>query len=102
MRTLVVGDIHGNLKGLEEVLDLSHYDFVHDKLILLGDYVDGWPDSALVINKLIYLINKANSSPGKGEVICIRGNHDKLTIMDIDTKEFWQSKLSKELYKNDF
>lgn len=76
-RTLAVGDIHGALKALEEVLDKAKYDFVHDTLIFLGDYVDGWPDSAQVINKLIYLQNKAKSSPGEGKVICIRGNHDK-------------------------
>lgn len=76
-RTLVIGDIHGNLKALEQLLDRCNYDFVHDTLIFLGDYVDGWPESAQVISKLIYLKNKAESSPGEGKVICLRGNHDK-------------------------
>lgn len=41
MRTLVIGDIHGGLKGLQQVLEnvVLQKD---DHLIFLGDLVDGW------------------------------------------------------------
>jgi serine/threonine protein phosphatase 1 len=76
IRTLVCGDIHGGLKAFEDVIMKANYDPLKDKLICLGDYVDGWPDSAEVISKLIYYRNQANSSNFGGELITIRGNHD--------------------------
>ena len=39
MRTLVIGDIHGGLKALEQVLERANVT-PEDKLIFLGDYVD--------------------------------------------------------------
>ena len=67
-RTLVFGDIHGGLKALEQLLD--KVDLVStDKLIFLGDYVDGWSESAKVIDFLIKL-EKSN------DCIFIKGNHD--------------------------
>ena len=56
-RTLVFGDIHGGLKALIQLLeriDLSG----NDRLIFLGDYVDGWSESAQVIDFLIDLAQK--------------------------------------------
>ncbi|AQX08809.1 metallophosphoesterase [Elizabethkingia ursingii] len=67
-RTLVVGDIHGGLKALEQVLERANVTD-KDKLIFLGDYVDGWSESSQVINALIELSQKQ-------ECIFIKGNHD--------------------------
>jgi len=67
-RTLVVGDIHGGLKALEQVLERANVTD-KDKLIFLGDYVDGWSESSQVINALIGLSQKQ-------ECIFIKGNHD--------------------------
>ena len=53
-RTLVVGDIHGGLKALEQALERANVTD-KDKLIFLGDYVDGWSESSQVINTLIGL-----------------------------------------------
>ena len=69
-RSLVVGDIHGGYKALKEVIeDVDPAE--DDYLIFLGDYVDGWSDSADVVAYLIAL---------KKEHTCIflRGNHDDL------------------------
>lgn len=71
MRTLCVGDIHGGLKALKQVLERSNYNFKEDKLIFLGDYVDGWNEVAQTIQFLIELEEKAIIKP-----IFIRGNHD--------------------------
>ncbi|HTJ12839.1 MAG TPA: metallophosphoesterase [Dinghuibacter sp.] len=67
-RTLVIGDIHGALRALEDLLaKLSLED--DDRLIFLGDYVDGWSESAAVLEYLIRL-NQRQSC------LFIKGNHD--------------------------
>lgn len=67
-RTLVIGDIHGGLKGLIQVLERANVS-VKDKLIFLGDYVDGWSESAQTVSYLIELANKQSC-------VFIKGNHD--------------------------
>ncbi|MCD2257767.1 metallophosphoesterase [Psychroserpens luteolus] len=68
MRTLAIGDIHG---GLQALIQLLHRAKVtkDDALIFVGDYVDGWSESAQVIEYLIDL-SKTNTC------IFIKGNHD--------------------------
>ncbi|WP_299214358.1 metallophosphoesterase family protein [uncultured Aquimarina sp.] len=68
MRTLVIGDIHGGYKALIQVLERAKVTS-EDKLIFLGDYVDGWSESAETIQKLIDL-SISNTC------VFIRGNHD--------------------------
>lgn len=69
-RTLVVGDIHGGYKALKEVMEKAK-PTKEDYLIFLGDYVDGWSDSANVVEYLINLKDKTSC-------IFLRGNHDEL------------------------
>ncbi|QTE22114.1 metallophosphoesterase family protein [Polaribacter cellanae] len=68
MRTFAIGDIHGGLRALLQVLNKIE---VTDKdtLIFVGDYVDGWSESAQVIEFLLSLSEKINC-------IFIKGNHD--------------------------
>lgn len=68
MRTFVIGDIHGGLKALLQVLNKIKVT-EQDTLIFVGDYVDGWSESAQVIQFLIDLSGKINC-------IFIKGNHD--------------------------
>ena len=70
-RKLVIGDIHGGLKALIQVLDRAKLT-PSDQLIFLGDYVDGWSDSANVVSYLIKL-SRQNTC------VFIKGNHDDLT-----------------------
>ena len=72
MRTLVCGDIHGALKALKQSLERANYDSTKDKLIFLGDYVDGWSESSELIEYLIKLNEKAIHKS-----IFLLGNHDK-------------------------
>lgn len=68
MSVYAIGDIHGGLKALIQVLNkLEIKD--EDTLIFMGDYVDGWSESAQVIAFLIELSEKINC-------IFIKGNHD--------------------------
>lgn len=77
LRTLVVGDIHGALKSLQDVLIKCKYEPDNDRIIFVGDYVDGWGESAELVDYLIGIYNKANFNyKGRPKVIFIRGNHD--------------------------
>lgn len=68
MRTIAIGDIHGGLKGLVQLLNKLEIR-EEDHLIFMGDYVDGWSESAQVVQFLIDLSKKINC-------IFIKGNHD--------------------------
>ena len=70
MRTLVIGDIHSGLKALEQVLHRAAVS-KEDRLIFLGDYVDGWSQAVETVDFLIEL-EKTHSC------IYLRGNHDEL------------------------
>jgi serine/threonine protein phosphatase 1 len=78
MRTFVIGDIHGGLRALEQVMQRAQIT-TEDTLIFLGDYVDGWSQSPQVIDYLIDLKSKQNC-------ICIRGNHDELLLSWLQNK----------------
>lgn len=67
-RTFVIGDIHGALKALEQLIDKIKLK-KDDTLIFLGDYVDGWSQSAQVLEYLMELSTHYNC-------IFIKGNHD--------------------------
>jgi len=70
MRTLVIGDIHGALRALIQVFERAGVT-EDDRLIFLGDYVDGWSEAVETVNFLINL---------KDTHCCtlLRGNHDAL------------------------
>ncbi|MDF1698028.1 MAG: metallophosphoesterase family protein [Saprospiraceae bacterium] len=68
MRTLAIGDIHGGYKALLQVLERAEVTS-EDRLIFMGDLVDGWSESFEVIDHLIEL-NKHQSC------LFIKGNHD--------------------------
>lgn len=67
-RTLVFGDIHGGLRALQQLFEKAEIT-IEDTLIFLGDYVDGWSESAEVIQ---FLMETAE----KQDCIFIKGNHD--------------------------
>jgi serine/threonine protein phosphatase 1 len=67
-RTLVIGDIHGGLRALKQVLERAKVT-AKDTLVFLGDYVDGWSESAQTIDFLIQLEKTHNC-------VFILGNHD--------------------------
>jgi len=68
-RTFVIGDVHGGLKALEQVLAQIEIQST-DQFIFLGDYVDGWSESAQVISFLI-------DFKDEHDAIFIKGNHDQ-------------------------
>lgn len=67
-RKLVIGDIHGGLKALIQVLERAKVTS-DDQLVFLGDYVDGWSESAQLIAFLMKLKETHRCD-------FIYGNHD--------------------------
>jgi len=65
-RNLVIGDIHGNHKGLVQVLERCGFDNNNDTLISLGDVVDGHSESFEVVEELLKIKN----------LVAVKGNHD--------------------------
>lgn len=66
MRTLVMGDLHGGHRALEQCLERSGFDPVRDRLIQLGDICDGWPE----VDRCIELLSDLPNFD------LITGNHD--------------------------
>lgn len=67
MRTIAIGDIHGCLQELQELLHLIGA--AQDRLVFVGDLVDRGPDSAGVVQ----LIRRLEQH---GSVLTVKGNHD--------------------------
>lgn len=67
MKTFAIGDIHGNVDSLIECIEKSNIDKINDTLIVLGDVVDGFPNTSECVEELLKFKN----------CIFIRGNHDQ-------------------------
>jgi len=65
-RTFVMGDIHGNNRGLLQCLKRAEFDNEFDTLIQLGDVADGWTETSECVDTLLGIKN----------LVAIRGNHD--------------------------
>jgi len=79
-KTFVIGDIHGGLRALKQILEKASIT-PKDTLIFLGDYVDGWSESPQVIDFLIALSKKQNC-------FFIKGNHDDLLLNYLKTNSY--------------
>ncbi|MCG8573451.1 MAG: serine/threonine protein phosphatase [Flavobacteriales bacterium] len=97
MRTIVIGDIHGSYLSLKDLLALCEFDNQKDRLICIGDYVDGWPESVELVDFLIDL-QKASSD----RHVYLKGNHDQwfLDILNKDFLNFENQDLIKAKYFN--
>jgi len=72
MATIAVGDIHGNLPGVQDLLDQIRGE-VHagDTVVFLGDYIDRGADSKGCIDALIAFRDETDA-----EVVFLCGNHE--------------------------
>lgn len=76
MRTLAIGDIHGNYDALIQCLSHSRFDHNKDELIVLGDVYDGFPYSAQCVEELRKIEN----------LIWVKGNHDEWVRMWLENE----------------
>lgn len=77
VRTLVIGDIHGNYSALLECLERCAFNNDKDQLIQIGDVVDGGEQSFECVEKLLTIRN----------LIALKGNHDQWFLEWITTGE---------------
>lgn len=76
----IVGDIHGEIDALQQLLEVLGYDLQgrhpeQRKLIFVGDLCDRGPDSIAVIRQVKTLIENGNAQ-------CILGNHEINLLTD--------------------
>jgi serine/threonine protein phosphatase 1 len=87
MRLLAIGDIHGCLGPLDDLLAWVDPQ-PDDVIVALGDYVDRGPDTRGVVQRLIELRQRR-------KVICLRGNHEIMMLEALhggrDDKKMWLS-----------
>jgi len=79
MKTVVIGDIHGGFRAMKQLLETANLP-KNSKYIFVGDYVDGWSESAEVVSYLIDFSTENNC-------IFLRGNHDDLLYKYLKFKD---------------
>jgi len=73
MAVIAVGDIHGNLSALDDLLDQVGSEIGSgDTIVFLGDYIDRGPDSRGCIERILDLRRTT-----KAQVVGILGNHEQ-------------------------
>ena len=72
MATIAVGDIHGNLEALDDVLEqLRRAASRDDTVVFLGDYIDRGQGSKQCVDAILGFRRER-----KAEVVCLLGNHE--------------------------
>jgi serine/threonine protein phosphatase 1 len=74
-RAFCIGDIHGAYKALTQVIERSGIDKEKDRLIVLGDVVDGWSEVLECVEELLSFKN----------LVPLIGNHDKWFMDYVET-----------------
>lgn len=77
MRTFVLGDIHGNFKALQQVIERSGINKETDRLIFLGDVCDGYDEVYECVEELLTFKHLIN----------IKGNHDQWFMQFLNSGE---------------
>jgi Calcineurin-like phosphoesterase len=87
MATVAIGDIHGNLKPLEDLLSKMLPELrPEDTLVFLGDYIDRGPDSRGCVERILRLKEQAAFS-----VVTLLGNHEQWMLRSLHdpTRHSW-------------
>jgi len=85
MSLIVVGDIHGHLPALEDLLPKIE-SASPEEVVFLGDYIDRGPDSRGCVERVIDFRDQT-----KSEVTCLMGNHEDWMLRSYHdpTKHSW-------------
>lgn len=87
MSTYAIGDIHGNLDALEDLLAQVVPELnANDTLVFLGDYIDRGPDSRGCVERIVRLKAEADFT-----VVGLLGNHEQWMLRTLDdrTRHSW-------------
>jgi serine/threonine protein phosphatase 1 len=78
-RTLVIGDIHGDLVHLERLLAKLPALDAGDTVVFLGDYIDRGPQSREVVARVQKLCTEL-----PGRCVTLRGNHEDAWLRSLE------------------
>jgi len=84
MKTFAIGDIHGAYKAMMQCFERSKFDYKKDRLIVMGDVCDGYPEVRQCIDELLKIKH----------CDLIIGNHDMWALdwaLRGDKPEIWTS-----------
>jgi serine/threonine protein phosphatase 1 len=73
-RIFAIGDIHGCLEKLEDLLEVIAANPKKDKLIFIGDYIDRGGFSREVVDYILHLKKKFKN------IVCLLGNHEQMLL----------------------
>ena len=76
-----IGDIHGRLNPLLDILFSINFDADKDKLVFLGDFIDRGDFS----KEVVFLVKKLSNT--FENVIALRGNHEQMAINFVNNQE---------------
>jgi serine/threonine protein phosphatase 1 len=72
LATVAIGDIHGNLPALADLLaKLRDSIGAGDTVVFLGDYIDRGPDSRACVDAILDFRHES-----RAKVVCLQGNHE--------------------------
>ena len=87
MSTIAIGDIHGNIAALEDVLDqVMSALTANDSVVFLGDYIDRGPSSKTCIDRILDFRSHSNA-----KVVTLLGNHEDWMLRTLrdPTRHSW-------------
>ena len=73
-KIFVIGDIHGCLEKLRELMNKISIDNQNDTLVFIGDYIDRGEFGPEVVDYVIRLQNEYK------KVVCLMGNHEQMLL----------------------
>lgn len=78
-RFYAIGDIHGCLKLMDNLVAKIRAEDAQAPIVFVGDYVDRGPQSAQVLARLFEMQQAAPE-----QIICLMGNHERMLLEFID------------------
>ncbi|MBN1614383.1 MAG: serine/threonine protein phosphatase [Deltaproteobacteria bacterium] len=85
-KIFAIGDIHGCLSRLDDLMLQIDIDGQQDTLVFIGDYIDRGPDSKGVVDYILEMKRTIH------RVICLLGNHEQMFL------DYLSDRYDKELY----
>ncbi|MFB3926450.1 MAG: metallophosphoesterase family protein [Syntrophales bacterium] len=72
-KIFAIGDIHGCISYLRDLIALLDIDEEQDRIVFIGDYIDRGPDPCEVVDLILELKSKYRVS-------CLIGNHEQMFL----------------------
>jgi serine/threonine protein phosphatase 1 len=85
--TIAIGDIHGNIAALEDLLgEVTRHLTASDAVVFLGDYIDRGPSSKACIDRILDFRSRSDAT-----VVTLLGNHEDWLLRTLrdPTRHSW-------------